>query len=213
MFWGDFFMGKKQNVAINQLINQSKGGNKFMNKTFKKIIAAVATFGFVFSGFASSSLAEGTSTISGGTLSMSSATIGNFSGITLNGQVQTTNASIGNFSVTDATGTGNGWNVVVKATQFTDSVNNVTLPTGSLDIALPTVTAQTGASDVSTITTSSGKVDNATGVKVLSAALNGGMGEYDVTYATNALTLTLLPKDVKAGTYTSTISVTLTTGP
>ncbi|WP_078550282.1 WxL domain-containing protein [Litchfieldia alkalitelluris] len=181
-----------------------------MNKFFKKLVVNVAAFGFVIGAFATSSFAANSS-ITGGSLSMTQPTVDNFAAVTLNGQIQTTTASLGAFTVTDATGTGSGWQLNVKASQFTDSVKGLTLPTNSLDIALPTVTAQAGASDVSTLTKASGKVDNATGVKILSAALNGGMGAYDVS--ANTLTLNLQPKDVKAGTYTSTVSVTVTTGP
>jgi hypothetical protein len=185
-----------------------------MKTSIKKLVINVAAFGFVIGGFAQVSFAaESTSTITGGTLSITQPTIGSFADVILDGSVQTTTATVGSFTVTDATGTGNGWNVVVKASQFSDSINSLTLPTDSLSIALPTVTAKDGADLASTVTPNMGTIDNGTGVKILSAALEGGMGAYDIAYASDALTLNLLPKDVKAGTYTSTITVTVTTGP
>jgi hypothetical protein len=205
-------MEKNNFVSINQSNIQSKGG-KSMKQSMKKFFVTVSVLAMMGTAFVGGKVTFAADTaITGGSLSLTQPTIGNFAAVTLNGQIQTTNASMGAFTVTDATGTGNGWNVVVKANQFTTGgTTPLTIPNNSLDIALPTVTAQAGASDVSTITKASGKIDNATGVKILSATQNGGMGTYDV--AASTLTLNLQPKDVKAGTYTSTLSVTVTTGP
>jgi hypothetical protein len=207
-------MGKNKLVSINESNISIKGGN-LMKKSIKKLFAgfsALTIIGTAFVGGHSAYAAD--SAITGGSLSITQPTIGSFAGVTLNGQIQTTNATMGAFTATDATGTGFGWNVVVKATQFsTGGATPLTLPNNSLALAAPTKTAQAGASDASTITTAAGDIDSATGVKILSADVNGGMGTYDITFPANALTLTLNPKDVKAGTYASTISVTVTSGP
>jgi len=184
----------------------------------KQLIAAVAALAIIGSGFAGGKAvfaAESTTNtaITGGSLSMTDPAAGSFTPVTLDGTVQQSTASLDNFTVTDSTGTGNGWNVMVKATPFTNTEKNSTLPDDSLALAGPTVTAHEGASDVNTITVANGTIDNTTGIKVLSAAANGGMGIYDIAFPNNPLSLTLNPKDVKAGTYTSTITVTVTTGP
>ncbi|WP_428911940.1 WxL domain-containing protein [Niallia sp. Krafla_26] len=184
-----------------------------MKQSIKKVFATVSTLaimGTAFLGGQSAFAAE--STIVGGSLSMpQEPTAGTFDAVTLNGLEQTTTATLGAFTVIDARGTGSGWKVMVQASQFTDSDKGLVLPEGSLNIALPTVTPKPGASEVLTITKASGKIDNSTGVKILSAAEEGGMGTYEV--AANTLTLNLQPKDVKAGTYASTVKVTVTTGP
>ncbi|HEO8419713.1 MULTISPECIES: WxL domain-containing protein [Bacillaceae] len=179
----------------------------------KKLFATVSTLAIIGSALVGGQSAfAATTAIEGGSLSFGTQpSVDNFGSVTLNGQVQNSTAAVSAFTVIDATGTGDGWNVVVKADQFTDSANGLTLPTNSIDIDLPTVTADTGASELATISKASGKIDSSTGVKILSAAEGGGMGTYNVD--ANNLTLTLQPKDVKAGTYTSTISVTVTTGP
>ncbi|CAI9394701.1 hypothetical protein BACSP_03850 [Bacillus sp. T2.9-1] len=200
----------KNNVLIsNKLNKQSKGGNSMI----KKLFATVSTLAIIGSALVGGQSAfAATTAIEGGSLSFGTQpSVDNFGSVTLNGQVQNSTAAVSAFTVIDATGTGDGWNVVVKADQFTDSANGLTLPTNSIDIDLPTVTADTGASELATISKASGKIDSSTGVKILSAAEGGGMGTYNVD--ANNLTLTLQPKDVKAGTYTSTISVTVTTGP
>jgi hypothetical protein len=201
----------KNNVLIsNKLNKQSKGGNSMI----KKLFATVSTIAIIGSAFVGGQSAfAATTAIEGGSLSFGTQqpSVDNFATVELTGQVQTSTAAVSAFTVVDATGTGDGWNVVVKADQFTDAANQLTLPTNSIDIALPTVSAQAGASDVSTINKASGKIDNDTGVKILSAAEGGGMGTYNVD--ANTLTLNLLPKDVKEGNYTSTVTVTVTTGP
>lgn len=154
-------------------------------------------------------------TISAGSLAVDAITVGNFTAVVLNGQTQSTFANINSFNVSDATGSGNGWNVVMKASQFTTGGESpLTLPTGSLSVATPTIAkADEGSSALTTISPSEGVIDNPTGLKLLSASVDGGMGSYTVSFPADALRLNLLPKDVKAGTYTSTISVTINAGP
>lgn len=181
-------------------------------KKFLATVSTVAIMGAVLVGGNNVFAADSTATdIKGSTLSVTQPVVGNFNPITLNGQIQSTTASVEEFTVVDPTGTGAGWDVLMKATQFTDTTNNRTLPLNSLSIGIPNVTAAAGASDIATITTKDGTIDNDLGVKILSAAKDGGMGTY--TVKPNTLTLNLLPKDVKAGNYTSTVTVTITTGP
>ena len=186
-----------------------------VTKSIKKLfvtVSAVAVIGTAFIG-GQSAFAAGTA-ITGGELSMLNSVPSDFAPVKLDGTVQTTKADLSDFTVTDARGTGAGWNVMVSATQLEDTAAGLKIPTGSIKISAPDVTAQAGASDVeSTITIGSGMIDTDTGVKLLSAKVDGGMGKYDVAFPTEALTMTLNPKDVKAGNYTSTITVTLTTGP
>lgn len=157
--------------------------------------------------------AESSTLITGSQLDMTQPTIGNFEGVTLNGLAQTTNAQVGTFTVKDPRGTGEGWSIVMKATQFTDSSNGNVLPLNSLEIGAPSITevVGSGSSDAQLITTTGGNIDNLNGLVILSAGTNEGMGTYTVD--ANTLTLNLLPKDVKAGNYTTTISVTFPTGP
>ncbi|WEG13232.1 WxL domain-containing protein [Pullulanibacillus sp. KACC 23026] len=186
---------------------------KISSRKFLSTVSALALVCTVFIG--SKSAFAASTTITGGDLGVTTdPTVGDFSSVTLDGSVQTTTASMGSLTVTDARGTGAGWNVVVSATPFKTSDSSHTLPTDSLSLASPTeVTPGTGSSDASTVTKKNGTIDNSAGLKLLSAAVDGGMGTYTVSFPDNALTLTLNPKDVYAGTYTSTVAVTVTTGP
>ena len=171
-------MGKNNVLISNKLNKQSKGGNSMI----KKLFATVSTLAIIGSALVGGQSAfAATTAIEGGSLSFGTQpSVDNFGSVTLNGQVQNSTAAVSAFTVIDATGTGDGWNVVVKADQFTDSANGITLPTNSIDIDLPTVTADTGASELATISKASGKIDSSTGVKILSAAEGGGMGTYNV---------------------------------
>lgn len=186
-----------------------------MATSIKKVFAsvsAVAIIGTAFVGGQSAFAASSTG-ITGVPLTWTAPAAGNFADVELNGKIQTTSADIDNFTVTDARGTGDGWNVTVSATQLEDKVAGLTIPKGSIAITKPKVTAQAGASEADLITPVGGAIDVDTPLKVLSAPKEGGMGKFDVTFEEPALTLTLNPRDVKAGSYTSTIEVTITTGP
>nr|WP_309099193.1 WxL domain-containing protein [Fredinandcohnia onubensis] len=152
--------------------------------------------------------------ITGGQLAVDEITVGNFTAVVLNGKTQSTFANINAFNVTDPTGTGAGWNVLLSATQLTDSLTGRTLPLGSLSVVAPGLTeADTGSSPAADITKRGGTIDSGTGVSILSAAAGAGMGTYTASFAADALKLNLLPKDVRSGTYTSTITVTINSGP
>lgn len=155
-----------------------------------------------------------------------------FVGKTLNGTVQSTTSDYtGGFNsvtVTDQSGSGAGWNLTVQATPLkctsgaggdagcgqTHQLNaaDEQMTTGAID---PTNTTCVhppcrGAPAAG----ASGQIDNvvapSTGVKVASAAVNNGMGQYSVRLG--ALT-TNLTADMYASTYHSTVTVTLTQGP
>ncbi|WP_102028373.1 WxL domain-containing protein [Salirhabdus sp. Marseille-P4669] len=149
--------------------------------------------------------------ISGGALQVEEFTVGRVD-VTLTGATQDVKATISDFDVIDPSGTGAGWNVHMLASQFTDASGN-TLPTGSLEVDAPTLTAESGSSSAASITKSGGTLDNGTGVTILSAPTGEGKGTFTVNFGADALNLKLLPKDVKAGTYTSTITVTIDSGP
>lgn len=156
-------------------------------------------------------------TVTGGSLSISTVTIANFGGVTLDGTAKTTTATVDAFSVTDARGTGAGWNVTMQGTQFKEHdgtayvVSGKTLPLNSLSLSALVVAANGTTSPAPTMSAPTG-VDNTTGaVKIASAALDQGMGKYDFT-GTNKLSLSI-PTSAYAKTYRSDLTVTVATGP
>ena len=135
----------------------------------------------------------------------------NFDPITLTGDVQTSDAAVGGYKITDGRGTGEGWKIMITATQFTDTQTKRTIPLDSVEIQAPRVAARGGSSDVSTLTVLTGTIDNPVGLKLISAADNGGMGKYDAEET--LMVITLLPKNTYAGTYTSTLTFNIVSGP
>jgi hypothetical protein len=150
-------------------------------------------------------------------------TFGGFPNVTLDGTTQLITLNIPSFTVTDATGTGSGWNVTLTATQFSNGdPTPKLLSNGSLTLTTaPSVALiDSGSSALETIevlgTASSPIVDDAgeNGIKLLSAAADGGMGTYTIGDTTpGVLTLTLKPKEVYAATYTSTFELSISSGP
>ena len=193
-----------------------------MTTIFKKFATGTAALALMTTVFATGVLAdEVQTTITGDDMTISAVTASSFAtAIVLDGTTQTaTDAAISTFEVIDPRGTGAGWNVAVKATQFLHNSNGKSLSAGSLTLAAPTVTKiDPNSSEATTVTPAGGTIDsNVEGysVKILSAAANAevgaGMGGY--TISPMAMELELKPKEVYAGTYTSTVTVALTTGP
>lgn len=154
--------------------------------------------------------AEATATVQGGSLSIQdNVGIAPFESILLDGSTQTETTSVDPFSVIDATGTGSGWNLNVKADPLTSEGGS--LPAGSLRISGTSVTAQEGSSEANKITIGAGNIDSTEGVKLLTASAGEGMGTFNI--ADTDLTLNIQPKDAMAGTYSSTVTFNLVTGP
>ncbi len=159
-----------------------------------------------------------TSAIGAGTLRIDTFTVANFTGVTLSGVRQDVTSSA-SLKVTDATGSGNGWKVNLKASAVTSDASTNTgllvLQPNSLVITAQSLAAETDSSGLTGVTLTTGAIDDhvstPTGVNILSAAVNKGMGEYTLTIST--LTITLLPKDAKAGSYSTTLTTTLSSGP
>ena len=149
----------------------------------------------------------------------------NLPGLTLNGQSQTLNAQMTSFSMSDASGSGSGWNVSVigdtgasKSAVFKEYCNSVsacgsvpansyatggaTLPANSLTLSSSgaAFTAQNGTTGTAPTHQCSSvcNVDSASQSKIVSAATNAGMGTYQAnTYSASSLALNT-PTTVKS---------------
>jgi hypothetical protein len=156
----------------------------------------------------------------GGTLDYTTPlTAENFPATTLTGLPQVVHAAINPWVVTDSRGSlVAGWNMTVSASQFsTGGGSPVSLPAGSMTMATSPVPATTvgnlslAAAPVPTLSA----IDGAGAQKMATAAIAQGLGRWTFTPANLAggdLTLTI-PANAVAGTYSSTITTTLATGP
>ena len=179
--------------------------------TQRLAISTIAATALLAAAFAPSAFAaDDTSvTVTGGSLSITNPAAGVFDGVTITGVAQTTDATLEAFSVSDLRGSGAGWHVMAQASQFT-APGPLTLAVGSLSMPLPTVLSPDTTSADPTFTAGSPYIIDNGAVQIASAALNAGMGEYDFTPGDFTLSL---PADVRAGVYTSTVTISVVTAP
>lgn len=134
-----------------------------------------------------------------------------FTSVTLNGSPQVTSANLAPYIVTDATGSGSGWNVTIQLSQLTNASH--TLPMDSVHTTAGVVKADPGttspAPTMSALTGANG-ADHASPQKLASAAVNEGMGVYLVSPKPFVLTV---PANAYVGTYASTVTVAVNSGP
>jgi putative surface cell wall-binding protein len=168
-----------------------------------------------------------------GSLSVTGGAPGVLGGVTLNGHTQNAYATLGTYQASDTTLTGAGWNITFQASQFSCAAGtgscpatSAQLPLSSLVMAPPTVACASGTSCTSTQAPptisiqANTAIDTAgsAGVKVASAAANTGEGTYDFTPAlvdgTSGHNLRLtVPSSAYATTYTSTLTISIVSGP
>ncbi len=192
-----------------------------MRSTKTRLAASMVVLGALVAVSSSAVAATSTdATLTGGTLTATTPSTANFTGVTLNGSAQSTPAAVGAFSVSDATGSGAGWKVTAQGTQFKEYAAGVyvtsgkTLPVSSLKLTAPTVGPAAGTTSASPsvaagpTTIDSGGTGGA--VSIASAALNTGMGTYNFTATTMTLSV---PASAYAATYRSDVTITVASTP
>ena len=145
-----------------------------------------------------------------------------FGNIQVDGTVKNADVNFaGSLVAKDFRGTGAGWRVNVRASQFTHAGGTtLTLPTSTLTLhSVSSITPEAGTTspNPTSLHTTDAVIDTGSDVGVASAALNNGMGAYDVAFVNPSMSIsvdTSLPViDGGADTlYTSTITWTIVTG-
>jgi hypothetical protein len=178
--------------------------------------AAAVTIGSVLLLAAPAGATTASETLTAGSLGFASAP-GNvtFPGTTLNGANKTVTAAQA-FDIADATGSGAGWNITATSTTFTSGTH--TLPTSATTIGsspgAPTCDASVtctvgGPTTVSYPYSLPAAATAPTATKLFNAPAGTGMGDQTVTP-----TWTLaIPANAYAGSYTSTWTLSLVSGP
>jgi len=110
--------------------------------------------------------------------------------------------------VVDATGSGNGWNLTVAATTFSDGSGHTIAPGAVSSVASA---CHAGSSCTAATNSVSGYplTISGTAVKFFNAAVGTGLGKVDVTPTVGVL----VPGNTYAGTYTSTVTLAVVAGP
>jgi hypothetical protein len=178
------------------------------NRVFAMAIMAVSFCSFPATALGASATATGT--LSGSTLSLSTAATPTFSAnLNLGDSTPTYTVPL---TIQDTRGTGAGWNATITSTQFT--TGSATLATNASTLTGVTSSCATGTCSNSTnAITYPVAVPAAptapTAVKFFNAAANTGMGKF-----TNTPTIgVFVPQSSLAGTYTSTLTISIVSGP
>jgi hypothetical protein len=154
-----------------------------------------------------------TLTVSTGTFGLVSAAPNVTLNDTLNGKDQTPTTTQA-LDIGDATGSGAGWDITVTSTTFTTGAVNLSTSATTVQSA-PGVACDVGATCITATNSiaypytlpAAGAAPTAT--KVFNAAANTGMGNQTVTLTWQVA----VPASTKVGTYTSTWTITLVSGP
>lgn len=152
--------------------------------------------------------------------------ISSFGSLVLNGVEETLATTFGGaLLVEDTTNNGSGWSLTVQATPFQQSGGMaLVFPSGSLTLKAPdSISKLNGTTSINPSVFGSGPwvIDVVGAVKILSAAVGEGMGEYGLNMPIDALTLHI-PEDIPlvdpadgapGTTFQSTITFTIVSGP
>ena len=109
--------------------------------------------------------------------------------------------------LTDARGSGAGWNLTIGATTFTDGASHTLAPgtlTGVTSLCKSGSTCTATSNSVGYPITIGG-----TASKFFNSAANTGLGRFDVTPTISVA----IPGNAYAGTYTSTVTIAAVSGP
>jgi hypothetical protein len=162
---------------------------------------------------APTSVSTATATLTGGSASITTLADGTFAGALSGSPLTLYGASgFGTFTVVDDRGLGTGWSVSAYATQFTNvSVPSETIPTASLTMPAAVLTPGTGSSANPGYTAAAAiDTSSAPGTIVINTTSAGqGMGSYQCSVPAASWTLAV-PVSTYAGTYKSTVTLTLT---
>jgi len=144
-----------------------------------------------------------------GYLTMTGITVNDFTDVQIDGTSGSTFAEMSDFGVTDARGSGGGWNLQIEATQFTRAALPVrTLDGMSLDLTGLSVSKDdVNSSDAAVIEAhGAAGIDDSASHIIAVAETDEGMGSYVFNPGDFELAY---PASVYAGIYTSDVTVTL----
>lgn len=144
-------------------------------------------------------------TVKSGPLGFTLTGTSDLAGVALTGYDQTTTGSLGTIDIRDARGTGAGWDLILQVEDFANTDGSgASIPAAGFAVdGTSTVTAVAGNASP---TAFSGMLDSP--LLLLSADPHTGMGIFQTE---PALSLAI-PADTIAGTYETTVTVTITSG-
>lgn len=188
--------------------NTKRMRDMFKTRTLPSLLAFAAALAAVPTAQAANVTATGT--VSGSTLSAATSATPSFTANLDNGDSTPTYTIP--LSVQDTRGSGAGWNLTITSTTFTTGSDNLSTSASSL-------TGVTSACSTGTCTNPSNGLSYPLGVpaagtaptavKFFNTTANNGMGKFTITPTIGVN----VPQNSFAGTYTSTVTVAVVTGP
>jgi hypothetical protein len=181
------------------------------NRMFISAVLALAALAFATTAVAGTVTATGT--VSGaGAMSLTHGTTASFTD-TLDGTDQTVAYTLP-LTVTDARGTGAGWNLTVTSTLFSDGAGHTLAATASqiASVAMACNGGATCSNPTNAIAfplTVPAAASAPAAVKLFNSAATTGMGGFTITPTVNVR----IPGNSYAGTYSSTVTVAAVSGP
>lgn len=153
-----------------------------------------------------------------GDLLISDPDVPSFPNVKLNGSAQSVSVTFGAFTVSDLRGTGEGWRVIVGASQFAEyNASTGTyieggkrLPQGSLRMSQITLTGMENSDTTPHITDGPHIIDRDSNVEIARVDQGTGTGVYH--FGATTLTLTI-PPSAYARTYHSDVTLSIVSGP
>jgi hypothetical protein len=187
------------------------------SRVARKVVLAISVFAgavVLLSGTAQAATvqhATASVTIKAGPLLMSSPTVDTVATVALDGTAQGTSVPLSNLAVTDATGTGGGWHLAVQATPLASEEQE--LSAGALELSCPDLSRDDWINPGSVVTTKDTCLIDAASAVMLADAAPGeaGMGSF-ASQGPSAI-LVNVPADTTEGTYSSTVFISLISGP
>lgn len=181
----------------------------------KRLIVILSVMALVLSTAVAAYAENATVNITAGSLAVGAAGI-SLSGATLSGGTSKTSTSAfdaNNWTASDSTGSGSGWNLTVKSTDFTNADTKTISTADNFKIQLtePHIVLTDGnakpTTSVSALTAI--PISSGSALKFASAASTEGMGSYTINpnFALN------VPAQTYAGAYTATVTVAIVTAP
>ena len=195
--------------------NTSTTESNYLNAVSCTSTSFCMATGYYYTGSDDQTLIEEfTMVCSGGSLGLTAPTSAAFPSVTLNGTNQTSTLPL-TFTPDDETGTGNGWNIDVTSTTFTNASSD-TLPTSASTVTgVAGVSAPTGNCSLPTNTISPYPITVPAGTTaptaaaIYSASTGTGEGPSDVTLNFAVA----VPGYAYSGAYSSTWTFTIASGP
>ena len=151
---------------------------------FVMLVMAIGGSAVAFAAGPTSSSTNAQVAVNAGNLTESGPTSVSATPVTLTGDDQTTTYALG-ITVTDATGSGTGWNLTIGSTQFTGTTNSAnTLPAGASSIQNAPAVTCSGAGGHCTSPNDNVTYPLAVGSsasKFFNAAAGSGLGKFTIT--------------------------------